>query len=84
MRKPTVDTITWVFTSFSLTFFMDDVLADDDLIMFIKKFMEPENSVKDLTNKVLNFYKKAKMDSEEHLQDCANQKPRYSLRFSIF
>ncbi|KAI3766421.1 hypothetical protein L2E82_16478 [Cichorium intybus] len=61
-------------------YFMDDVLEDDDLILFINRFMEPDHSVKDVTTKILKFYKIAKKESEERLQDGANQKPQYSLR----
>ncbi|KAL4583665.1 hypothetical protein LXL04_008247 [Taraxacum kok-saghyz] len=61
-------------------YFMDDVLEDDDLILFINRFIEPDHSVKELTKKVLKFYKTAKKESEERLQDGANQKPQYSLR----
>ncbi|XP_071712181.1 midasin isoform X2 [Rutidosis leptorrhynchoides] len=62
-------------------YFMDDVMEDDDLILFINnQFKEFDNSVKEITVKVLNFYKLAKKESEERLQDGANQKPQYSLR----
>ncbi|KAI3759776.1 hypothetical protein L6452_07827 [Arctium lappa] len=61
-------------------YFMDDVLEDEDLILFINRFMDGDHSVKGSTNKVLNFYKIAKKESEERLQDGANQKPQYSLR----
>ncbi|KAK9066170.1 hypothetical protein SSX86_013491 [Deinandra increscens subsp. villosa] len=61
-------------------YFMDDVLEDEDLVLFINKFMGTDRSVKDITNRVLNFYKVAKKESEERLQDGANQKPQYSLR----
>ncbi|KAJ9568543.1 hypothetical protein OSB04_004509 [Centaurea solstitialis] len=61
-------------------YFMDDVLEDEDLILFINRFMDDDHSVKGSTNKVLNFYKIAKKESEERLQDGANQKPQYSLR----
>lgn len=61
-------------------YFMDDVLEDEDLVLFINEFMGADRSVKDITNKVLNFYKDAKKESEESLQDGANQKPQYSLR----
>ncbi|XP_076884991.1 midasin-like [Bidens hawaiensis] len=61
-------------------YFMDDVLEDEDLLLFINKCMGTDLSVKDLTRKILDFYKKAKRESEERLQDGANQKPQYSLR----
>ncbi|KAD4889375.1 hypothetical protein E3N88_21448 [Mikania micrantha] len=61
-------------------YFMDDVLEDDDLVLFINEFMGADRSVKDITSKVLNFYKIAKKESEDRLQDGANQKPQYSLR----
>ncbi|KAK1434225.1 hypothetical protein QVD17_11144 [Tagetes erecta] len=64
-------------------YFMDDDLEDEDLVLFINAFMGADRSVKDITTNVLKFYKSAKKESEERLQDGANQKPQYSLR-SLF
>ncbi|KAJ0755641.1 putative von Willebrand factor, type A, AAA+ ATPase domain, midasin, midasin, AAA lid domain 7 [Helianthus annuus] len=61
-------------------YFMDDVLEDKDLELFINEFIGADGSIKDITSKVLKFYKMAKKESEERLQDGANQKPQYSLR----
>ncbi|KAI3727341.1 hypothetical protein L1987_67154 [Smallanthus sonchifolius] len=61
-------------------YFMDDVLEDEDLRLFIKEFIGADRLVEDITSKVLDFYKIAKKESEERLQDGANQKPQYSLR----
>nr|XP_043616411.1 midasin-like [Erigeron canadensis] len=61
-------------------YFMNDVLEDEDLILFINKFMEADPSIKETTSKVLKFYKIAKKEADESLQDGANQKPQYSLR----
>ncbi|KAK4479548.1 hypothetical protein RD792_015065 [Penstemon davidsonii] len=60
-------------------YFVDDVLDDEDLDLFIKQFLDddPPNGV--LISKIVQFYKKAK-ESEERMQDGANQKPHYSLR----
>lgn len=61
-------------------FFVDDLLDDGDLILFINQFMDDEHSDVDLVNRIVQFYKAAKKESEEKLQDGANQKPQYSLR----
>ncbi|KAL3824480.1 hypothetical protein ACJIZ3_020509 [Penstemon smallii] len=60
-------------------YFVDDELGDEDLDLFIKQFLDddPPNGV--LISKIVQFYKKAK-ESEERMQDGANQKPHYSLR----
>ncbi|XP_057977825.1 midasin isoform X2 [Malania oleifera] len=61
-------------------YFVDDVLDDGDLSLFINQFMDDNNSNIELVNKIMHFYKAAKKGSEEKLQDGANQKPQYSLR----
>ncbi|KAL5579519.1 hypothetical protein UlMin_011961 [Ulmus minor] len=61
-------------------YFVDDVLDDEDLTLFVNKFMGERKSSPELVNKIVRFYKAAKRDSEERLQDGANQKPQYSLR----
>ncbi|KAG7997478.1 hypothetical protein I3843_01G213100 [Carya illinoinensis] len=61
-------------------YFVDDVLDDEDLTLFINQFMDDSKNNRELVNKIVRFYKAAKKDSEERLQDGANQKPQYSLR----
>ncbi|XP_052182550.1 midasin isoform X2 [Diospyros lotus] len=61
-------------------YFVDDILDDEDLILFIDRFMGDDCSKVELVKKVVRFYKAAKMESEDRLQDGANQKPQYSLR----
>ncbi|GFY97181.1 midasin-like protein [Actinidia rufa] len=60
--------------------FVDDVLDDEDLLLFINQFMDDSHLDTELTKKIVKFYKIAKKESEERLQDGANQKPQYSLR----
>ncbi|KAL8046294.1 hypothetical protein ABFX02_08G168300 [Erythranthe guttata] len=60
-------------------YFVDDMLDDDDLVLFINQFMDEDPSLRRLLSEIVKFYKKAK-ESEEKLQDGANQKPHYSLR----
>ncbi|KAI3455601.1 hypothetical protein Pfo_012264 [Paulownia fortunei] len=60
-------------------YFVDDVLDDEDLVLFINQFMDDDPSLRRLISKIVQFYKAAK-ESEERLQDGANQKPHYSLR----
>ncbi|KAH6793247.1 hypothetical protein C2S52_003724 [Perilla frutescens var. hirtella] len=57
-------------------YFVDDVLDDKDLLLFINQFIEDDPSY---ISQIMQFYKAAK-ESEERLQDGANQKPHYSLR----
>lgn len=59
-------------------YFVDDVMDDDDLVLFIRHCIEGPS--KELVTKILRFYKAAKKESEEKLQDGACQKPQYSLR----
>ncbi|CAK9179917.1 unnamed protein product [Ilex paraguariensis] len=61
-------------------YFVDDVLDDEDLILFINQFMDDNHLNNELVKKIVHFYKEAKKESEERLQDGANQKPQYSLR----
>lgn len=61
-------------------YFVDDVLNDEDLLLFINQFMDENHLNCDLIGKIVQFYKAAKKESEERLQDGANQKPQYSLR----
>ena len=63
----------------SLYGFVDDVSDDKDLTQFITQSLDDSCSSGDLVDKIVSFYKAAK-DSEERLQDGANQKPQYSLR----
>ncbi|KAG4379533.1 hypothetical protein GLYMA_16G004800v4 [Glycine max] len=61
-------------------YFVDDVLDDDDLSLFISQFISSAYMDQQLVNKIVCFYKEAKKESEERLQDGTNQKPQYSLR----
>ena len=61
-------------------YFVDDVLDDKDLTLFITQSLDDSCSSGDLVDKIVSFYKAAKKESEERLQDGANQKPQYSLR----
>ncbi|XP_071901315.1 midasin-like isoform X1 [Coffea arabica] len=61
-------------------YFVDDVLDDDDLVLFISQYMDDVHSNSALVSKIVQFYKAARKESDERLQDGANQKPQYSLR----
>ncbi|GAV80132.1 AAA_5 domain-containing protein [Cephalotus follicularis] len=61
-------------------YFVDDILGDDDLQLFIDKFMGGVQADEKLKDNIKKFYKSAKKASEERLQDGANQKPQFSLR----
>lgn len=61
-------------------FFVDEVLDDKDLELFIERFLGESRSNRERVQKIRCFYKAAKKESEEKLQDGANQKPQYSLR----
>lgn len=61
-------------------YFVDDVLDDDDLSLFVTQFINSGHVDQQLVNKIVRFYKESKKESEERLQDGANQKPQYSLR----
>ncbi|CAN8238565.1 unnamed protein product [Cochlearia groenlandica] len=61
-------------------FAVDDDLCDDDLEIFVRRFLGGRESDSNLVGNIVCFYKKAKSLSEECLLDGANQKPQYSLR----
>ncbi|PIA42933.1 hypothetical protein AQUCO_02000406v1 [Aquilegia coerulea] len=61
-------------------YFVDEILNDEDLTLFVNQFLDDSCHNQDLVNKIVQFYKEAKRESEERLQDGANQKPQYSLR----
>ncbi|CAI9114384.1 OLC1v1015101C1 [Oldenlandia corymbosa var. corymbosa] len=61
-------------------YFVDDVLDDEDLVLFVKQHLDDAVLIGGLVQKIVRFYKAAKKESEERLQDGANQKPQYSLR----
>lgn len=61
-------------------YYVDDVLDDEDLNLFISQFVDQNHASQELVNRIMSFYKDAKKESEERLQDGANQKPQYSLR----
>lgn len=61
-------------------YFVDDVLDDEDLTLFVNQFMDDSKNNRELVKKIVCFYKASKKNSEERLQDGANQKPQYSLR----
>lgn len=61
-------------------YFVDDVLDDEDLTLFVNQYMDEINTRGDMSSRIVRFYKAAKSGSEERLQDGANQKPQFSLR----
>ncbi|CAA2972808.1 midasin isoform X1 [Olea europaea subsp. europaea] len=61
-------------------YFVDDVLDDEELVLFVNQFMADDHSDRELVSKIVHFYKAAKKESDETLQDGANQRPQYSLR----
>lgn len=61
-------------------YFVDDVLEDDDLRLFVNKYLEETPAGTEYTEKIIQFYKAAKKESEDRLQDGARQKPQFSLR----
>ncbi|WOL06186.1 midasin isoform X3 [Canna indica] len=61
-------------------YFVDDVLDDNDLTLFVRQYMDEDDTDGGLSEKIVRFYKAAKRESEERLQDGANQKPQFSLR----
>ncbi|XP_051115352.1 midasin [Andrographis paniculata] len=60
-------------------YYVDDVLDDEDLVLFISQFMDDDPSRRRLISKIVEFYKATK-EYEERLQDGANQRPHYNLR----
>ncbi|KAK4348719.1 hypothetical protein RND71_031474 [Anisodus tanguticus] len=61
-------------------YFVDDLLDDEDLSLFISQFIDEDHSNRELVSKIVQFYKAAKKQCDDKLQDGANQKPQYSLR----
>ncbi|KAJ1295332.1 hypothetical protein BS78_01G216000 [Paspalum vaginatum] len=61
-------------------YFVDDLMDDDDLHLFVSKHLDGMNAANGVTDRIVEFYKVAKKESEEGLQDGANQKPQFSLR----
>ncbi|XP_028795373.1 midasin [Neltuma alba] len=61
-------------------YYVDDVLDDDDLSLFIYQFIGDGHNDRELVNKIVCFYKTSKEEAEERLLDGANQKAQYSLR----
>ncbi|KAF3328833.1 midasin [Carex littledalei] len=61
-------------------YFVDDVLDDDDLRLFVNKYLDETPAGTEYTEKIIQFYKAAKKESEDRLQDGARQKPQFSLR----
>ncbi|KAK4741715.1 hypothetical protein SAY87_025303 [Trapa incisa] len=64
-------------------YFIGDLLDDDDLCLFVSRFIDETRLKEDIVKRIVCFYRAAKRESEERLQDGANQKPQYSLR-SLF
>ncbi|CAI0419971.1 unnamed protein product [Linum tenue] len=61
-------------------YFVDDVLDREDLKLFINKYLVEREANSELESRIIDFYGSAKTNSEDRLQDGANQKPQYSLR----
>ncbi|XP_064960659.1 midasin-like isoform X3 [Musa acuminata AAA Group] len=70
----------YFFRSRFTEYFVDDVLDNDDLTLFVTQYMDEDNTDRELSKRIVNFYTAAKRESEERLQDGANQKPQFSLR----
>ncbi|CAM0956904.1 unnamed protein product [Alopecurus aequalis] len=60
--------------------FVDDLMDDDDLRLFVSKYLDGLHAAKGVIDNIVRFYKAAKKESEEKLQDGANQKPQFTLR----
>uniref|UniRef100_M8BCY6 Midasin n=1 Tax=Aegilops tauschii TaxID=37682 RepID=M8BCY6_AEGTA len=60
--------------------FVDDLMDDDDLRLFASKYLDGLHTAKGVIDSIVCFYKAAKKESEEKLQDGANQKPQFTLR----
>ncbi|CAA6669952.1 unnamed protein product [Spirodela intermedia] len=60
-------------------YFVDDVLDDSDLRVFVNQYLDEAVTSGGILDRIVQFYKMAKK-SEESLQDGANQKPQFSLR----
>ncbi|XP_042401089.1 midasin-like [Zingiber officinale] len=61
-------------------YFVDDILDENDLTLFVRRYMDEMDPDSGFSNRIVHFYKAAKRESEERLQDGANQKPQFSLR----
>ncbi|XP_078434368.1 midasin-like protein isoform X2 [Wolffia australiana] len=60
-------------------YYVDDLLEDADLRIFIDQYSGEVVSGRGVLDRIVQFYKLAKK-SEDRLQDGANQKPQFSLR----
>ncbi|KAF3780443.1 Midasin [Nymphaea thermarum] len=64
--------------------FVDDMLSDEDLDMFVAQYIEDVQFVEkpnvDIVKNISNFYRECRKQSEERLFDGAGQKPQFSLR----
>jgi midasin len=70
----------YTFRSRFTEFFVDDLIDDDDLRLFVSEYLDGLNVANGVMDSIVRFYKLAKKESEESLQDGANQKPQFSLR----
>ncbi|RCV42665.1 hypothetical protein SETIT_9G233700v2 [Setaria italica] len=70
----------YTFRSRFTEYFVDDLMDDDDLRLFVTKYLDGLNVANGVIDGIVRFYKVAKKESEERLQDGANQKPQFSLR----
>ncbi|KQJ96949.1 midasin [Brachypodium distachyon] len=70
----------YAFRSRFTEFFVDDLMDDDDLCLFVSKYLDGLHAAKGVIDSIVCFYKAAKKESEEKLQDGANQKPQFTLR----
>lgn len=61
-------------------YFVDDILDKEELILFIGRYMEDAKRNREILEKIADFYLIAKKESDDRLQDGANQKPQFSLR----
>lgn len=64
-------------------YFINDELDEQDLRLFVNQFVDGAHFKVDQVSKIVHFYQIARKESEERLQDGANQKPQFSLR-SLF
>ena len=60
-------------------YFVDDVLDDADLRVFISQYFDEVVTSRGILDRIVQFYITAKK-SEDRLQDGGNQKPQFSLR----
>ncbi|XP_031485697.1 midasin isoform X2 [Nymphaea colorata] len=64
--------------------FVDDMLSDEDLDMFVAQYIEDVQFIEkpnvDIVKNISNFYRECRKQSEERLFDGAGQKPQFSLR----